>query len=186
MSKNSAILVSLFVVLILFSAKKVYGEEMTDDFTKWDYLFKKYGRTYGIPWRWVKAICMIESNLGRAKSVAHGLLYPNDIEKSKSSDGKSWGLMQTTIPTSRDFESNVTASDLNDPETSVRIACKYLKSLVNRFGLKDRESIIRAYNGGAGFMSTNLGRTLTPVYYAKFKVALEKIMALQGGNEMEI
>jgi len=186
MSKNSLIIFAIVAVVILFTAKNAMGEKESDSFFKWDYLFKRYGKIYGIPWKWLKAICMIESDLGRAKSVAHGFLYPNDIEKSKSSDGKSWGLMQTTIPTSRDFESDVTAADLNDPEVSVRIASKYIKTLIARFGLNDRESIIRAYNGGAGFMKTNLGRTLTPIYYEKFKVALNKVMNVHDGNEMEI
>lgn len=186
MSKNSLIIFGMVLVAIFWGRKAMASGAMLDpEWTKFDGLFKKYGRSYSIPWRWLKAIALNESNLGRAKSVVRGFAVPSDIEGSKSSDGKSWGLMQTTIPTSRDFESSVTAIDLNNPETSVRIAAKYIKTLINRFGIADKESIVRAYNGGPGFKKTTLGQTLTPLYYAKFVVNLKRVMELQPGNEME-
>ena len=77
-------------------------EEKLDSWTEYDSLFKKYGAEYNIDWRWLKAICLNESNLGKAKSVMIGLENPRDIENSKSSDGKSWGLMQVTVPTAKD------------------------------------------------------------------------------------
>lgn len=180
------------LTLILFAALS-YGKsggdsmENSGPFFKYDELYKKYGRQFGVPWRWIKAVAIVESNQGQAKSVAYGILNPKDIEKSKSSDGKSWGIMQTTLPTAQWMEGNsITVEDLNNPETSIRIGAKYLKTLVDRFKLTDRESVVRGYNGGAGFMSTNQGRTLTPIYYEKFKVALNEVMSKNQGKELEI
>ena len=70
-----------------------------DDFTKWDDLLKKYSVQYKVPWRWLKVIILNESSNGNDRSVLRGLANPNDIEGSKSSDGKSWGLMQITLAT---------------------------------------------------------------------------------------
>jgi soluble lytic murein transglycosylase-like protein len=142
-----------------------------------DSLIQKYTSEYGLDWTWVKAIMLNESDLGRAASVRRGLENPQDIDASKSFDGKSWGLMQLTLPTARQFESAVTEVGLNDPDTSVRIACKYLAWLSQRpyKGFSQQEFMVRAYNGGAGFSGTTQGKRDTPAYYAKFLVNLERI-----------
>ena len=156
-----------------------------DGFYKWDALFKRYGKQYGVPWRWIKAIAWNESSLGTARSVALGLREPSNIEGSKSFDGKSWGLMQTTLATAREIQPNVTEIDLNNPETSIRIGTAILARLIKRFGIDDRESVVRAYNGGPGFMKTVQGRTITPVYYSRFVDHIEQILERQPGNELE-
>jgi len=157
------------------------------EFDRWDKLIRKNSAIYGIPWRWMKAIMIIESDLGRAPSVARGLMYPTDIQGSKSSDGKSWGLMQLTLPTARQFEPSVTEESLNDPNVSVRIAGKYMAWVRDRYWpLSNREAFIRSYNGGPGFNKTVSGQRDTPAYYAKFLKALSTVMAAQPGDEMEI
>jgi len=149
------------------------------EFNQWDSLIKRYAVEYNIPWEWVKAIMINESNLGKASSVKRGLENPLDIEGSKSSDGKSWGLMQLTLPTARMFESAVTEAGLNDPETSVRIACKYIAWLMarNYGGFAQQAFVVRAYNGGPGFANTVAGKRDTPAYYTRFKSNLAKVMA---------
>ena len=64
----------------------------------------------------LKAICKIESDLGRAKSVRRGLEVPSDIQGSISFDKKSWGIMQFTIPTAQDFDPSATAEKLNNAD----------------------------------------------------------------------
>lgn len=155
------------------------------DFEKYDYLFKKYGQSYQVPWRWLKAIAMNESSLGKAASVVRGLNNPNDIEGSKSSDGKSWGLMQVTLTTANELRKGTTVADLNNPEISIELAAKYINKMIGKFGLSDRESVIRAYNGGPGFRNTLQGQRDTPKYYNKFVVNLNAIMEKQPGKELE-
>lgn len=138
-----------------------------DPFFEWDDLIKKYSNEYKVPFEWIKAVMLTESSLGQARSVKRGLENPSDVEGSKSSDGKSWGLMQTTIPTSRMFEPGVTAVQLNDPETSIRIGVKYLAWLISKKGMNE-ELVIRSYNGGPGFLASEIGRNMTVLYYAKF------------------
>lgn len=152
----------------------------SDPFTKWDYLFHQYSSAYSVPWRWMKAICMNESNLGQARSVAEGLANPSDVSGSASSDGKSWGLMQTTLPTARQFESAVTEVALNDPNVSVRIAAKYIQWVMNNY-FDDEESVVRAYNGGPGFKDAS-----TNTYWSRYKANMATIQARQPGNENEI
>lgn len=156
-----------------------------DPYYRWDDLIKKYSSKYNVPWRWMKAIMMNESNLGRAPSVARGLKNPLDIEASKSSDGKSWGLMQLTLPTARQFESTVTESALNDPEISVRLGAKYLNYLIKLKTIRNREAVIRSYNGGPGYLQTVAGVRDTPKYYSKFLENLNYIMNVQPGDELE-
>lgn len=155
-------------------------------FNRWDSLIRKYSLAYGVPFEWVKAIMMNESSLGDAPSVARGIADPLDIEGSKSSDGKSWGLMQLTLPTARQFESAVSAAGLNDPEVSVRIGTKYLQWLMQRnpSPFTQEEFVIRAYNGGPGFAGTVAGRRDTPTYYARFKRNLAKVLADEGKTQV--
>lgn len=118
-----------------------------------DALFKKYAAQYGLDWLMLKAICANESSLGTHPSVVIGLNYPYDIEASKSSDGKSWGIMQVTIPTAQDFDKTASALKLNDPEYSVRIAAQFIAWLSLRYKTTDprrNEWIVKSYNQGAG------------------------------------
>lgn len=152
----------------------------SDAFTKWDYLFKIYGGQFGVPWRWLKAICMNESSLGQNSRVLAGLNNPSDAESSKSSDGKSWGLMQVTLATAKGLEGRtVTVAELNQPDFSVRLAAKLVRQLADRFGIDDKESIARAYNGGPNFGA------LTLPYWAKFQTNLAIVLAAQPGDEYE-
>lgn len=125
-----------------------------DWFHKWDSLFKNYG---GENWKILKAIAMNESSLGRHPSVARGIEVPTDVEGSKSDDGKSWGLMQVTIPTGRDFDPACSPILLNNPEYSVRIAARFLRSLQSQFD--ELEYVVKAYNQGAGNMRKEIAGT---------------------------
>lgn len=128
--------------------KNKVEDDMTassDSFLKYDSLFKLYGAD---DWKVLKAIAMNESSLGEYPSVKKGLLNPSDVEGSKSHDGLSWGLMQMTIPTARDFDSDATPMMLNNPEYSVRLAARFLRSLKRQFS--ELEYVVKAYNQGAG------------------------------------
>lgn len=155
------------VIILVF----VKGDTMiSNNDTKYDDLFKKYANISGLDWKMVKSICYIESNLGRAASVAHGLIAPNDVEGSKSSDGKSWGLMQMTLPTARDYDPAATAQKLNNAEYSVRLACQHIKRLFNYYG-GETEWIVKAYNQGQGRTNDEIDGTRVSAagaYYAKY------------------
>lgn len=176
----------MIIVIAAIIGVIAMSAQSSDWFYRFDHQFRWASRKHGVPWRWIKAVAMVESNLGRAKSVAHGILNPTDVEGSKSSDGKSWGIMQTTIPTSIDMVGSVATPEwLNKPENSIDVGAAYLKWLMQRMG-NDRERIMRAYNGGPGYMVTALGPSMTAVYYGKITSALLEIQKRQPGNEMEI
>lgn len=112
-------------------------------FTRFDFLFSKYGNESGVDPKWLKAICMNESDLGENPLVKSGRV---------SSDGKSKGIMQLTEPTANDFEP-CSLDDLNDPDRSVRIAAKFVAWLQGRFetvDLRYTEWVIKSYNQGVG------------------------------------
>lgn len=128
-------------------------ENQTDAWTKYDSLFQKYGAKYSVPWTWLKAIALNESSLGAAKSVARGLAVPTDIEGSKSSDGKSWGLMQVTLTTAKGMDANATQVKLNNPEYSIDLGARYISQLSTQFSKLDNrytEWVIKSYNQGPG------------------------------------
>lgn len=164
--------------LAIMALNKKQEPKDKDPFYEWDDLIRKYSNQFKVPFEWIKAIMLTESSLGQARSVKRGLENPNDIEGSKSSDGKSWGLMQTTIPTARMFEPGVTAVQLNDPETSVRIGVKYLAWLISKKGMNE-ELVARSYNGGPGFLASETGRNMTALYYAKFMKNLALVRSKQ-------
>lgn len=120
----------------------------SDRFLRYDPLFRAAGARHGVPWWRLKAICMVESDLGDAPSVARGLTSPKDVEGSKSTDGKSWGLMQVTIPTARDFDVLATPERLNEPTYSIDLAARFLATLQRQFA--EEEFVVKAYNQGAG------------------------------------
>lgn len=147
------------------SGASILGEAAVSDWNRYDDLFKRYAGLYGagMPWEWAKAISLNESDLGRNPRVQQGLV---------SSDGKSWGLMQLTLPTANDFLPGVTVAQLKDPETSVRIACQYLGYLYARYAGDDRKTIM-SYNQGQGH--TDAGKTYAAGYYEKWKNNLQLV-----------
>ena len=153
---------------------------MSDDFTKWDSLLKKYSKIYGVPWRWMKVIILNESSNGTNKKVLAGLANPSDVEGSKSSDGKSWGLMQITLPTAKGLTGRVvSAEELNNADFNVQLSAQLLKQLIARFGYSFHD-VMRAYNGGPNFGA------LTLPYYTKSLANLAVVQAKQPGEELEI
>lgn len=163
-------------VIFLFLGGSKMGDAQIDPFFRWDALIEKYAKLYGVPFSWIKAVMMNESSLGQNARVKRGLENPQDVEGSKSSDGKSWGLMQLTLNTARQFESAVTPVALNDPETSIRIGTKYLAYLGKLKGW-DMEKTIRSYNGGPGYLNTPRGVLDTPIYFARFQSNLDQVRA---------
>lgn len=123
--------------------------------TKYDAMFKEHAAKNGLDWKMLKAIAMNESSLGQDSRVER---------KEWSSDGKSRGLMQLTLPTARDFEL-VEAKDLDDAETSVRIAAKFLHALSLTF-MGDKQKIVMSYNQGAG--NTLKGKLYALEYYNRW------------------
>lgn len=117
--------------------------------TKFDDIFKKYAAKYNIDWKLLKTISMVESNLGENPRVKRGIENPTDIKGSMSEDGKSWGIMQLTVTTAKDYDSTATEVKLNNPEYSINIAAQLISSLSRGFNENERD-IVMAYNHGRG------------------------------------
>ena len=144
-------------------------DKISPTWSTFDELFKKYGSIYGVNWQILKAIAMNESDLGRDRTVLEGLNNPKNIEGSKSYDGLSWGLMQVTLNTGREYDASITPEKLNNAEYSIKIASQYLAWVQRQFALVDpryTEWVIKSYNQGVG--NTNKERQgLVPKGYAQ-------------------
>lgn len=127
---------------------------VTGAWERFDDLFIKYAQIYGLDPNWLKAFALNESDLGRDKSVAAGLDNPDDVAGSTSSDGKSWGLMQVTLSTGRDYDPDVTPQKLNDPNYSVDLAAHLISDLMRAFPPdqhpRNLEWMVKSYNQGRG------------------------------------
>jgi soluble lytic murein transglycosylase-like protein len=115
------------------------GGAMTD-WTRYDDLFHKYGSLYGVPFEWLKAFALVESDLGRDPLV---------VRHQLSRDGKSKGIMQLILSTARDYKPDVTLDELDDPELSVDLAAQHVAMLIRLFG-QDEQAVVMSYNEGQG------------------------------------
>lgn len=144
-----------------------------DEWTRYDALFQQWASIFGVDWMKLKAIAIVESDLGRDNRVAQGLT---------SGDGKSWGLMQIASgvgsPKEIEIKENATPQELNDPATSVRIAAALLAYLENTFSQYGDEYVIRAYNQGENNTQKMLsgGRDYTGSYFQKYEKALQRVI----------
>lgn len=118
--------------------------------TLFDHLFIKYANHNSLDWKMLKRIAWIESHIGLDSRVAKGISNPKDIEGSKSRDGLSWGIMQSTVATSRDYLPSATPEMLNNPETSIMIGAKHLAFLKRAYPQFSERDIVMAYNHGQG------------------------------------
>lgn len=172
------------VGLLLLGKKEEISDAIEvrmDSWTQFDSFFKKSAQKYSVDWTWLKAIALNESSLGKHPRVARGLLAPKDIEGSKSEDGKSWGLMQVTVPTARDFDKTATEEKLNNAEYSIDIAAKFIAFLKKQFPPNDprlTEWIIKSYNQGAGNTKKERSGAINGYagqYWDKFQKNLTKV-----------
>jgi len=124
-------------------------EDFGENWTKWDALMQSHCGAAQVPWLWMKAIMIDESSLGLNPRVARGLEYPDDIEGSKSEDGKSYGLLQLEPATAKDFDIIATPQKLNNPDYSIAIGAKLLRRLFCALGGVE-EFVIKAWNEGQG------------------------------------
>jgi hypothetical protein len=172
------------IAFVVFNKKDKIEEtidEHLDSWTLYDDLFKKYGQLNSIAWQYLKAICLNESNLGKEKSVARGLLNPSDVENSKSSDGKSWGLMQVTIPTGKEFDPTCSPEKLNNAEYSIKLGAKILKNKQSYFLASDPRQLewtVKSYNQGQGNSKKEKAGQIegyAEEYWQRFKRNLERV-----------
>jgi hypothetical protein len=182
MTKSESVyyaLAATAILLALFFSKDAAADLIvasSDSYTTYDNLFKKYGEKYRLNWRWIKALAWNESNIGRATSVKNGIADPSDVENSASSDGLSWGIMQTTILTSRDYLPKVTVADLNNPETSIMLGAVHFARLMGVFQNDIRKAVM-AYNNGEG--NVKKGSLVSLPYFEKFQTHLDAINSRQ-------
>lgn len=149
--------------------------------TLYDSIFQEKARKYGLDWKMLKAISMIESWIGTYKGVVDTEEErKNAPDKADSSDNLSAGLMQITLITARDYDNLATFKKLQDPKYSVEIAAQYLKFLFRIAPQNSRqiEFVVKSYNQGQGntikeFKGLNAGYANT--YWARYQEARKSL-----------
>ena len=148
----------------------------------YDDLFKKYGSIYGVDWKLLKRISWIESNLGLNPKVANGIKNPKDIIGSVSYDGLSWGLMQMTLTTARDYDKTATSERLNNPAYAIELATRHIKRLKTLFS--NERDIVMSYNQGQGnqkkFINAEVSGTLLTNQYLQAREYWKKFNLAKG------
>jgi len=187
---GAAFIVMAFGVLAYGYSDEIVAEVEVhlDWWTQYDVWFKDAAAQNGIArlagvdgWKILKAISLNESDLGRAASVARGIANPDDIAGSVSSDKKSWGIMQFTLPTARDMDSGATERKLNDPFYSIELAGKFVAWIEAQFNpLEPRflEFVIKSYNQGVGNSRkerAGTGGGYANEYWARFQRHLARV-----------
>lgn len=163
----------MFFAVAVTSVLATLGKMKLDDYLrdKNDALFLKYGLLNGVKPELMKAIALVESDLGQDPRVKRG---------DTSSDGKSWGIMQIAprIGSAKEIEIkgvNTTPEMLNDDETSIQLAAKLLGYLTRKYE-GDENKIVRAYNQGE--VHTDNNRSYADDYFKKYLKAKAKIMGV--------
>lgn len=170
----------LIGILLLLAGGTVVAVNMNIPST-YDTHFKKYGSKHGVNWLLLKRIAMIESKIGTHSTVARGLKNPSYFEGSKSTDGKSWGIMQVTLTTAKWLDGSATVEKLNNADYSIDLGAKYLAYLQGLFPKSDSrywEWVVKSYNQGPGNTAKERAGTskgFAHDYWAKYQKYSQQI-----------
>ncbi len=159
------ILLALLYIAFVWSNTYIKGKLPT----KYDEFVEKYADEYGVDKYLVYAVISVES----------------DFDKDAVSSVGACGLMQIMPETAEwmneKYSLGMENIDLFSPETNIRIGCRYLSYLTERFG--NTELAVTAYNGGEGNVSEWLkkysfdGKTLLNVPYKETANYIKKVNA---------
>lgn len=164
-----AIVTAMSVLFFIINQKRKFKKAETEKqkFFSLDGLFKLHGAINGIEWRWIKAICKQESNLGRD---------PRTIAGKVSYDGLSYGVMQIAEGRGSKKEIEIKGfggeTKLNDANYSIGQASKLIAYLSRKYK-NNANKVFLAYNQGE--INTDRGKDYTRNYAQKIFVHLNWI-----------
>ena len=127
--RKEGLVITALIAYLLLSSSKARAKD-------WREYVEVVARKEGIDPDLVRAIILTESG-------GNPYAYRKEIGKPY----ESIGLMQVTLQAARDVGFRGRKEDLFDPFTNIEVGVKYLKKMINRFGLYYG---IAAYNAGPG------------------------------------
>lgn len=107
--------------------------------SQYDLLIAEASQRYMVPFDWIKAFIGTESNFD-----------PRAFRDEPRIGDSSRGLMQMLESTARDMGLKGSADQLYDPAISIDLGAKYMRWLIDRYGMI-YEEIYSAYNSGDPF-----------------------------------
>lgn len=172
------LLLGAAVGVTVLGKTKMTEKKTPTKFNRLDPVFIDTEIKYGVDWKLLKAISLGESDLGENPRVkGHQVSY----------DGLSWGIMQFTLSTARQFDSAASVDKLNDENYSIDLAGRFFKYLKGRFtGATQERDIVMSYNHGEGnqkkFLIAEKNKTLKESdyragrdYYNKYLKNLDRV-----------
>ena len=158
---GGAILAISFLLIAMFGGYKVMTTSLNrislenkEFFTKYDDLFKLYSGS--VPWKWIKAVAIKESDNGQDPLVKAG---------KASSDGLSYGIMQIAELKGSAVEISIKGNggpSLNNiPDYSIQKGAELLNYLYLKYN-GDMKKVFLAYNQGE--KNTDNGKDYTNGY----------------------
>lgn len=109
-----------------------------------------YARRFGITYDLAAAIYDTATDEGIAPSIAFRLVQvESNFQREARSSADALGYTQVQLATARAYMRTVTAADLFDRDTNLRLGFRYLKDLLQQFDGDTRLALL-AYNRGPG------------------------------------
>lgn len=127
-------------------------EQKTNKKDNLEDFYKQYGEEYGIDWKLIKAVAIVESSENPA---------------SIGDAGKSFGLMQVQETVGRFY--GVTKDLLLLPKENIKAGAAFLRDMINKYGI---DGGIQAYNLGETKYRKGLK---SPTYLSKVKKIWSKL-----------
>ncbi len=107
-------------------------------------LFINTSQTYGLPYGLLSSVCYVESH-HKTKVVNH---HDGRLRNGTRAYDPSVGMCQIKLTTAKQFEPNITHTQLLNPKVNARIAAKYLQWQLDRYD-NDIPAAVAAYNAGS-------------------------------------
>lgn len=141
-------------VLLTFLIFTSFLFAKTDLYSKYDDIFKKYEKEFGISYFLMKSIAITENS----EFNPHAIMY-------NSNGTKDIGLMQINTAWIKWMpEANITVQKLNDPEFNIKIAFMIVDKIIERHGYS-WDSIGRYHSGTNKFKQKWLSRIKSNIKY---------------------
>jgi hypothetical protein len=154
--------------------------------TIYDKILKEKADKYGLDWKMLKAIAMIETWLGTYKGVVDlSSERENAPDKADSSDGLSAGLFQVTLKTLADYDSAPSFKKLQDPLYSTEIAARHLqllKKLSITYPSRQVEFMVKSYNQGQGNTAKEFSKKIQSGYANNYWIKYQQAYKVLVGG----
>lgn len=155
------------LIFLLTLSSLLFGK--MEVYSKYDDIFKKYEKEFGISYFLMKSIAMTENNTFNPKAIMHNTNGTRDI-----------GLMQINTAWIKWMpEANITVEKLYDPEFNIKVAFMIVDKIIEKHGYS-WDSIGRYHSGTTKFKNKWLSRIKGNIRYL---ASIDNRITIVASNE---